>query len=120
MVIRSAMKILNSEIIEIKKKEDFQLRPIVSRLKSSTRKLSQLINILLKPFLKRIKIFIRNSLDFLNKCPRDVDENTETVTPGVISLYTSIPQDFGLEAIGYFLAKDQEYYHPRYLEGNLS
>ena len=40
---------------------------------------------------------------FKNKCPRDVDEDTEIVTFDVISLYTSIPHEFGLEAIDYFL-----------------
>ena len=48
--------------------------------KCPTRKLSQLIDILLKPFLKCIKSFIRSSLDLLHKCPRYVDENTEIVS----------------------------------------
>ena len=56
---------------------------------------------LLKPFLKCIKSVICNSFYFLNKCPRVVDENTEIVTFDVISLYTSIPHEFGLEAIDY-------------------
>ena len=34
---------------------------------------------LLKPFLKHMKSFIRDSLGFLNKCPTDVDEDTEIV-----------------------------------------
>ena len=48
--------------------------------KCPTRKLSQLIDILLKSFLKCIKSFIRNSLDLLHKCPRYVYENTEIVS----------------------------------------
>lgn len=53
---------------------------------------------LLKPFQKHIKSFIGNSLDFLIKCPRDVDEDTGIITFEVIRLYTSIPHNFGLEA----------------------
>ena len=66
---------------------------------------------LLKPFLKHIKNFIRNGLGFVNKCPRDVDEDTEIVTFDVTSLYTSIFHEFGSEAIDYFLTKyqDQEF-----------
>ena len=66
---------------------------------------------LLKPFLKHIKNFIRNGLGFVNKCPRDVDEDTEIVTFDVTSLYTSIFHEFGPEAIDYFLTKyqDQEF-----------
>ena len=52
-------------------------------------------------------------MDFLHKCPRDVNENTEIVTFDVISLYTSIPHEFGLEAIDYFLNKYQEDLQPR-------
>ena len=40
----------------------------------------QLVDILLKPFLNHVKSFVHDSLDFLNKCPRDVDEDTEIVT----------------------------------------
>ena len=53
-------------------------------------------------------------MDFLNKCPRDVDENFEIVTFDVISLYASIPHEFGLEAIDYFLIKYQKDLHPRF------
>ena len=113
MVTESAINTHNSEIIEIFKHNYLKLRPIEGGPKRRTRKLSQLIDILLKPFLKRIKSFIRDSLDFLPKCPRDVNENTEIVTFDVISLYTSIPHEFGLEAIDYFLNKYQEDLQPR-------
>ena len=97
MVIESAINNQNSEIIEIFEPNDLKLRPIVGGPKCPTRKLSQLIDILLKPFLKRIKSFIRDSLDFLKNCPRNVDEHTEIVTFDVISLYASILHEFGLE-----------------------
>ena len=93
---------------------DLKLKPIVGGPECPTRKLSQLIDIPLTPFLKRIKIFINDSLDFLNKCPRDVDQNTEIVTFDVISLCKSIPHEFGLEDIDYFFTKYQEYLHPRF------
>ena len=75
---------------------------IVGSPKCPTRTLSQLIDILLKPLMKPIKNFIRDSLDFLNKCPRDVDEDTEMVTFDVISFYTSILHEFVLEAVDCF------------------
>ena len=100
--------------MEIFEPNDLKLRPILRGPKCPTRKLSQLIDIPLKPFLKRIKIFIHDSLDFLNKCPRDVDQNTEIITFDVISLYTSIPYEFELEDIDYFFTKYQEYLHPRF------
>ena len=53
-------------------------------------------------------------MDFLIKCPRDVDEDTEIVIFEVISLYTSIPHEIGLEAKAYFVTKYQEDLHPRF------
>ena len=82
--------------------------------KCPTRKLSQLIDILLKIFPKHIKSFIRDSLDLSITCTRDVDKGTETVKFDVISLCTSIPHKFGLEVIDYFLTKYQEDLHPRF------
>ena len=70
------------------------------------------IDILLKPLLKYIKSFIRDNLDFLNKCPRDEHEDTETVMFDVINLYQNIPYQFGLAAIDYFLTKYQEDLYP--------
>ena len=52
-------------------------------------------------------------MDFLNKCPSNVDEDTEIVTIDIISLYTSIPHKFGLEVLDYFLSTYQEKLHPR-------
>ena len=114
MIIEPAINTQNSEIIEIFEPNDLKLRPTVGGPKCPTRKLSQLIHILLKPFIKHIKSFIWDNLDFLNKCPRGVDEDTEIVTFDVISLYTSIPHEFGLEAMDYFLTKYQEDLHPRF------
>ena len=108
MVTESAINTQNSEIIEMFDPNHLKLKTIVDSVKCSTRKLSQLIDILLKPFLERIKNFIRDSLDFSNKCPRDVDENTEIITFDLINLYTSISHEFGSEAIYYFLTKYQE------------
>ena len=40
----------------------------------------------------------------MNKFPRDVDPDTEIVTLHATSLYTNIPHEYGLKALGYFLA----------------
>ena len=85
MIIESAINTQNSEIIEILEPNNLKLRPIVGVPKCPTRTLSQLVDILLKPLLKHIKSFIGDSFDFLNKCPRHVDEDTEIITFGAIT-----------------------------------
>ena len=113
-VIESAIKTQNSEIIEIFEPNGLKLRPIVGGPKFPTRKLSQSIDILIESFLQHIKSFIFDSLCFIIKCPSEVDEDTEIVTFDVISLYTSIPHEFDLEVLDYFLTAHQEDLHPRF------
>ena len=69
---------------------------------------------LLKPYFKHVKSYIRDSVDFLNKSPREVDPVTEIVTFDVASLYTSIPHEYGLKALGYFLSTFEEEMDPRF------
>ena len=49
--------------------------------------------------LKHIKSFICDSFDFLIKCPRGVDEDTEIVMFDVINVYKSMPQEFALKPL---------------------
>ena len=101
MTIDSAINSQISESIKIFEPNDTKLRPIVGDFRCPSRKLTRLTDILLKSFLEHIKSFTRDSLDFLIKCVRDVDEDTEIVLFDVIGLYTSVPHGFGLEAIDY-------------------
>ena len=105
MAIESVINTQNSEIIEIFEQNEIKIRPIRG---GQTRKLSQSIGIPLKAFLKHII-----SLVWIF-CPRDLDEDIEIVTFDEIILYTSIPHEFGLEALDYFLTKYQEDVHPRF------
>ena len=110
-ITESAINSQDSEIIDIFELNNLKLRPTENGPKRPTRMISQLIDMLLKPFLKHIGRFIGDNLDSLIQCPRDVDEDTEIVTFGVISLYTSILHKFGFESLDYFLTRYQEDLH---------
>ena len=64
MIIASAIDAKNSGITETFEPNYLRLRPVVGGPKCPTRKLCQLIAILLKPFLTHIKSFIRDSSVF--------------------------------------------------------
>ena len=51
----------------------------------------------------RLPSFILDDMDFLDKIPKDIQENTVLVSFDLVSLYASIPHDLGLEAINYWL-----------------
>ena len=114
IIIESTINTQNSGIIEIFEPNHVKLRQIVGGPACLARKLSQLIDILLKPFLTHINSFIRDSLDFLIKYPRNVDEDTEIATFDVDSLYTNIIHKFGFEAPDYFFANYHEDLHSRF------
>ena len=68
--ISEAIHQQNNEYIEINEPDDLTLRPIVGAPNCPTRPLSQLIDIILKPFLIHINSYVKDNLDFLRKCSR--------------------------------------------------
>ena len=64
IIIESTINTQSSGIIEVFEPNPLKLRPIVGGPKCPARKLSQLIDLLFKTFLKHISSFIRDSLDF--------------------------------------------------------
>ena len=74
-LITNVTKEKNSEVVCINVPQNLKVRPIVAGPKCPNRKLSEFIEALLKPFLKHVKSYIRNSIDFLNKCDRNTYGN---------------------------------------------
>ena len=113
-LITFPIKEQNSEVASINEPQDLKVRPIVGGPKCPTRKLSELIDALLKPFLKHVKSYIRDSIDFLNKCDRNTDGNTVIATFDAAGLYTNILNTFRMETVRYFLLKYKEDIHSRF------
>lgn len=80
-------------------------RPIVSSVGSVTEPLSHYVDLKLQSFLPKIKSYVKDTTDFLNKI-RSVNVSPEStlVTMDVTGLYTNIPHRGGIEAIGKFLS----------------
>lgn len=87
---------------------DLNSRPIVSTINGVTSKLSKLLDEVLKPYLKLIPSYIKDSYDFLNKLNKDITDDSITLaTWDIVSLYTKIPNELGIEAIKYWLTYKQ-------------
>ena len=102
-IIAETIKIQNSECINVFEPADLKLRPIIAGPNCPTKPLSNMIDILIKPLLLHVKSYIKDNIDFLQKCSRENSETTILATFDITSLYTSIPHSYGLEAIKYWL-----------------
>ena len=100
-LIQNAINEQQKEYVHFIEQSDLKLRPIVAGPICPTKPLSNLINILLKPFLLHVKSYVKDNLDFLSKCSTESYEDTLLVTFDVVKSYTSLPHTFGLEALDY-------------------
>ena len=94
-----------SEYIHMPMPDDLTGRPIVGGSKSVTKGISKLLEKILTPLVSQLKTFIKDELDFLNKFPRNIGDDSYILCCDVKSLYTSIPNDLGLQALEYWVDK---------------
>ena len=93
--------------------EDLKFRAIIFIASPAcpTHRLSNLIDILLKPFIKIIGSYVRDDIDFLNNLPKHIGKCETFITFEIVSLYNNIPRDLGIEALTFWLNR-----HPAYLD----
>jgi hypothetical protein len=106
--ITNAVTEQNNDYIKLEPPADLNMRPILAGPISPTHRLSNFVDLILKPLCQYVPSFIRDSMDFLNKIPTNINEKTILVLFDVIGLYTSIPHDLGLTAIEHWLDKHRE------------
>ena len=85
-IINNEIKKNPSEIIKSQNPEDLTFRPMEAGPNCVTSRLSNFIDILLKPFLQKIKSYVRDDLDFLNKIPKKLAEYESLVTLDVSTI----------------------------------
>ena len=88
--IEQNLKECNRTYVKIPAPTDLKLRPIIAGQSSSTQGLSNLLDILLKPFGQRVPSFIQDDMEFLNYKSDTVQPDTLQVSFDITSLYTNI------------------------------
>ena len=119
-LINDSIDSVNDIYIKISGEVDLPFRFITVSIDSATSKLSELLDILLKPFITLAPSYIRDSTDFLNKKPviinnSEVLADIKFVTCDVTSMYPNITLKLGLEAVEYWLDT-----HPHLLHGRFT
>ena len=79
--------------------------PVVAGPNCPGKRLITFIDIIIKPLILHVKSYIRQSIDFLQKCSRTAKESTVICSFDVKSLNTNIPHEFGLQAMNFWLEK---------------
>ena len=104
--INEKCKSTNSGYVEITDQiSDLKLRPIVAGPSCHTHRLSNLIDILLRPYTKHVTSYLRDITDFLNNLPNTIPKDTILASFDIESLYSNIPHNLGLEAVKYWIEK---------------
>lgn len=102
-IIKRECETRKTSVIELSEANDLNLRPIIAGPVCLTSRLSNFIDIILKPLVKYVTSYLKDTTDFLRQLPRTTDENTILVSFDVESLYSNICHELGLEAIKYWL-----------------
>ena len=80
-------------------------RPIVSGVNSATEKISQMIDIILRPFAQKGSSFVKDTPDVISKLQTvEINDDEWLFTMDVKGLYTNIPHDEGIEEVTKIIA----------------
>ena len=66
-IIKDAIAEQNHEYIKLKPSKDLKIRPIAAGPISPTHRLSNFIDLIVKPICQHVPSFVRDSKEFLNK-----------------------------------------------------
>ncbi len=103
--IKTEVEKVNSTYIHLEHPTDLTFRPIVGGPECPTQRLSNLLDIILKPLCQKVTSNVKDTMDFLNKLEKDVPSECIIITLDVSDLYGSIPHYLGKEAIEYWVTQ---------------
>ena len=107
-IITEKCKNADSSYVEVSNVNDLKLRPFIAGPSCLTHRLSNLLDILLRPYTEHVKSNLRDTTDFLNNLPDNVQPDTILASFDIEALYSNIPHDLGIEAVQYWLEKYPE------------
>ena len=90
----------NNSCLNMQPPEDLKGRPIGAAPNSPNQGISGLLEKILIPIVSCLKTYIKDDRDFIRKLPSHVGYPCD-----VVSLYTSIPHNLGLDALSYWIEK---------------
>ena len=97
----------NSTYLQMDAPQDLKGRPIIAGSNSPTSRLSELLEKLLTPLVPQLRSYVKDDIDMLGKLPQKLECDCDLYSFDVVSLYTSISHQLGLEALSYWYDKSR-------------
>ena len=113
-IICQEAKVQKKRYIRVLRPADLKFRPIVAGPRCPTSRLSNFVDILIKPFTLYVQSYLRDTMDFLNYLPKTVPESTILVSFDVTSLCANINHELGVKAMEYWINKHPGSLNPRF------
>ena len=108
-IIKDQIENSDTYCIEVNSPDDLKGRPIIAGCSSPTHRLSALLDKILSPIGNKVQTYIKDDWDFLHKLPNHMEYKKVTLySVDITSLYTSINNNLGIEAICFWLDKHKE------------
>ena len=95
----------NNICLNMQPPDNLKRRSIVRGPTSPTQGISGLLEKILTPIVSCLKTYLKDDWDFVRKLPFHIGYPCVLASCDVVSLYTSIPYDLGLEALSYWIEK---------------
>ncbi len=92
-----------TDFIQMNVPQDLKGRPIIAGPESPTQRLSELLEKILSPLVPKLRSFVQDDMDFVRKLPRSTSFECEIYSVDIVSLYTNIPHELGVEAVEYYI-----------------
>ena len=117
VLIKNALKSNKEPILHFPDPRDLSFRVIFGGPKNPLTGLASLINIILNPFLVKVRSLVLNSVDFITKLPIFSSHDLPFIQMWVVDvtdMYNSLDNKFGLEALSFWLTKYPDLKNPRF------
>ena len=95
----------NNVYLEMDTPPDLKARPIVASTNSPTSRLSEFLEKILSPLVKHLRSYVKDDWDLLKKLPQKFDSECDLYSFDIVSLYTNINHELGIEALSYWFDK---------------
>ena len=103
--IVSRIKTEPGEYLQMELPPTLKSRPICGGPKAVTQGASKLLDRILSPLVPCLRSYVKDEWNFVRIFPKHIPYKAKLISCDIVSLYTSIPTDLGLQALDYWIDK---------------